>query len=88
MKSDILNKRGSKLVLATKGDLLDQERKLKNSGLAKCFHHIEIMSNKNEEDYQKLFDRLEISADEFLMIGNSVKSVKLFFYKRKRSKNI
>lgn len=71
---EILNKRGSKLVLATKGDLLDQERKLKNSGLAKCFHHIEIMSNKNEEDYQKLFDRLEISADEFLMIGNSVKS--------------
>lgn len=71
---EILNKRGSKLVLATKGDFLDQERKLKNSGLAKCFHHIEIMSNKNEEDYQKLLDRLEVSADEFLMIGNSVKS--------------
>ncbi len=71
---ETLNKRGSKLVLATKGDLLDQERKLKNSGLAKCFHHIEIMSNKNQEDYQKLLDRLEILPDEFLMIGNSVKS--------------
>ena len=65
---------GIKLVLATKGDLLDQERKLKNSSLSKCFHHIEIMSHKNEEDYQKLLDRLEISADEFLMIGNSIKS--------------
>jgi len=54
---ETLNKRGLKLVLATKGDLLDQERKLKKSGLAKCFHHIEIMSNKNEEDYKKLIDR-------------------------------
>lgn len=71
---ETLNKRGAKLVLATKGDLLDQERKLQNSGLEKCFHHIEIMSNKNQEDYQKLLDRLEISPDEFLMIGNSVKS--------------
>jgi len=71
---ETLNKRGAKLVLATKGDLLDQERKLQNSGLAKCFHHIEIMSNKNQEDYQKLLNRLEISPDEFLMVGNSVKS--------------
>jgi len=71
---ETLNKRGAKLVLATKGDLLDQERKLERSGLAKCFHHIEIMSNKNQEDYKKLLDRLEISAEEFLMIGNSVKS--------------
>jgi len=63
-----------KLVLATKGDLLDQERKLKKSGLAQCFHHIEIMSNKNESDYQKLLDRLEILPDEFLMVGNSIKS--------------
>ncbi|MCD6179679.1 MAG: HAD family hydrolase [Bacteroidales bacterium] len=69
-----LNKRSVKLVLATKGDLLDQERKLKKSGLAKCFHHIEIMSNKNQDDYQKLLERLEISPDEFLMVGNSVKS--------------
>ncbi|MBN1651033.1 MAG: HAD family hydrolase [Bacteroidales bacterium] len=69
-----LNKKGLKLVLATKGDLLDQERKLKKSGLAKCFHHIEIMSNKNEEDYQNLLKRLEISSEEFLMVGNSIKS--------------
>jgi putative hydrolase of the HAD superfamily len=65
---------GIKLVMATKGDLLDQERKLRNSSLSACFHHIEIMSNKNESDYLKLLERLGISADEFMMVGNSVKS--------------
>lgn len=69
-----LNKKDLKLVLATKGDLLDQERKLKNSSLSSCFHHIEIMSNKKEEDYKKLYERLDVSANEFLMVGNSIKS--------------
>lgn len=69
-----LNKKELKLILVTKGDLLDQERKLKKSGLARCFHHIEIMSNKNNEDYQNLLDRLEITPEEFLMVGNSIKS--------------
>ncbi len=69
-----LNMLGLTLVLATKGDLLDQERKLERSGLAPCFHHIEIMSNKNETDYLRLLNRLNILPSEFLMIGNSVKS--------------
>ena len=60
--------------MATKGDLLDQERKLKKSGLASYFHHIEIMSEKKEEDYQKLIRHLDIQSSEFLMIGNSLKS--------------
>ncbi|TAD83086.1 MAG: HAD family hydrolase [Bacteroidetes bacterium] len=63
-----------RLVLATKGDLLDQERKLKKSGLMRYFHHIEIMSDKKEADYRKLLTHLDISAAQFLMIGNSVKS--------------
>lgn len=63
-----------RLVMATKGDLLDQERKLKKSGLASYFHHIEIMSEKKEEDYQKLIRHLDITPAEFLMIGNSIKS--------------
>ncbi|MCG8327993.1 MAG: HAD family hydrolase [Chitinophagales bacterium] len=63
-----------RLVLATKGDLLDQERKLINSGLEKHFHHIEIMSNKKKEDYQKLFKHLDCSPQHFLMVGNSIKS--------------
>ncbi|WPR72143.1 HAD family hydrolase [Flavobacterium sp. NG2] len=63
-----------KLVVATKGDLLDQRRKLHNSGLGKYFHHIEVMSDKQEIDYLDLLKRLEIQPQEFLMIGNSLKS--------------
>lgn len=63
-----------RLIVATKGDLLDQERKLKNSGLEKYFHHIEIMSEKDPANYKKLLKHLDISAEQFLMIGNSVKS--------------
>ncbi len=63
-----------KLIVATKGDLLDQERKLKKSGIAKYFHHVEIMSDKKTENYKTLFGHLEINPDEFLIIGNSFKS--------------
>ena len=63
-----------KLVVATKGDLLDQERKLKNSGLLGYFHHIEIMSEKKTADYRKLLKHLDASAQEFLMVGNSMSS--------------
>lgn len=63
-----------KLVVATKGDLLDQERKLEASGLLPYFHHIEVMSDKQTKDYQKLLNRLAIDASELLMIGNSLKS--------------
>ncbi len=63
-----------RLIVATKGDLLDQERKLQKSGLEKYFHHIEVMSDKQELNYQKLINHLDILPKEFLMIGNSVKS--------------
>lgn len=63
-----------KLVVATKGDLLDQRRKLHNSGLGHHFHHIEVMSDKQEIDYIDLVKRLDILPEEFLMIGNSLKS--------------
>jgi putative hydrolase of the HAD superfamily len=63
-----------KLVVATKGDLLDQRRKLHNSGLGKYFHHIEVMSDKKEKDYDDLLKRLDVQPHEFLMIGNSLKS--------------
>ncbi|MDB5000635.1 MAG: dUMP phosphatase [Mucilaginibacter sp.] len=63
-----------RLVVATKGDLLDQERKLKNSGLSHYFHHIEIMSEKDDANYQKLIKHLDIQPDEFMMVGNSLKS--------------
>lgn len=63
-----------KLVVATKGDLKDQQRKLHNSGLGHYFHHIEIMSDKEPLNYQKLLQRLEVAPQEFLMIGNSLRS--------------
>lgn len=63
-----------KLIVATKGDLLDQERKLQKSGLLKYFHHVEVMSDKNESDYLKIIKHLECLPSEFLMVGNSLKS--------------
>ena len=63
-----------KLIVATKGDLKDQQRKLHDSGLGHYFHHIEVMADKQEVNYEKLLKRLEINADEFFMIGNSLKS--------------
>jgi putative hydrolase of the HAD superfamily len=66
--------RDYKLIVATKGDLLDQERKLEKSGLLNYFHHIEILSDKKEANYSKLLNHLDIKPSEFLMIGNSLKS--------------
>ncbi|WP_445730878.1 HAD family hydrolase [Mariniflexile sp.] len=63
-----------RIILATKGDLLDQERKLEKSGLTKYFHHIEVLSDKKEANYSKLLNHLDIKPSEFLMIGNSLKS--------------
>lgn len=63
-----------RLVVATKGDLLDQERKLKRSGLTPYFDHIEIMSDKTEKEYNRLLQVLQVAPEEFLMIGNSLKS--------------
>ncbi|MEB2786112.1 HAD family hydrolase [Algoriphagus persicinus] len=63
-----------RLVMATKGDLVDQEKKLKKSGLDHYFHHIEIMSEKKVADFAKLIRHLDVTPEEFLMMGNSLKS--------------
>lgn len=63
-----------KLVMVTKGDILDQEQKLIRSGLEHYFHHVEIMSNKTEKEYKKLLHHLDIQPEQFLMVGNSIKS--------------
>ena len=63
-----------RLVLFTKGELHDQERKIKRSGLGKYFSHIEIVSNKSQREYSILCDRLGIRPDELMMVGNSFKS--------------
>ncbi|RAJ12034.1 HAD family hydrolase [Olleya aquimaris] len=73
---DVLQQLSKKyrLIVATKGDLLDQERKLEKSGLLDYFHHIEVLSDKKEANYSKLLNHLDIKPSEFLMIGNSLKS--------------
>lgn len=66
--------RDFKVVLATKGDLLDQQRKLQRSGLADLFEHVEVMSDKKMDNYASLLKQLKVAPSEFLMIGNSLKS--------------
>jgi putative hydrolase of the HAD superfamily len=63
-----------RLLVITKGDLRDQERKLARSGLAAHFHHVEILSEKDEGSYAALFRRHAIDPRRFLMVGNSLKS--------------
>ncbi|MEO9893794.1 HAD family hydrolase [Aurantibacter sp.] len=63
-----------RLIVLTKGDLLDQERKLERSNLLHYFHHVEVLSDKKETNYSNLLEHLEIDVNEFLMIGNSLKS--------------
>ncbi len=63
-----------RVVLITKGDLLDQERKLAQSGLGEMFDAVEIVSDKTAPVYQDIFARHGDGADRALMIGNSMKS--------------
>jgi len=62
------------LILITKGDLFDQESKLARSGLGDCFHHVEIVSRKDEETYRTILGKHSIHPDRFLMVGDSLKS--------------
>lgn len=63
-----------RLMVITKGDLLDQQRKLEASGLLPYFDDVEILSDKKPADYEKLFERYGINPSEFMMVGNSLKS--------------
>ncbi len=63
-----------RLVLITKGDLFDQERKLAQSGLGDLFHGIEIVSDKTPETYATVFARHGDGPEHSLMAGNSLKS--------------
>ena len=63
--------RTHRVVLVTKGDLVDQRRKLAASGLAGCFSHVEIVPDKSADTYDELLRFLEVPAERFLMVGNS-----------------
>ncbi len=63
-----------RVILITKGDLLDQERKLAQSGLGDLFHAVEIVSDKTPTIYARAFARHGSGAHQALMVGNSLKS--------------
>lgn len=63
-----------RLLLITKGDLLDQERKLAQSGLGELFDAVEIVSDKTRATYSSAFTRHGTGPDQALMVGNSLKS--------------
>ncbi len=63
-----------RVLLITKGDLLDQERKLAQSGLGDLFDGVEIVSDKTPPVYAEIFRRREVAPDTAMMVGNSLKS--------------
>lgn len=67
-------KESFRLLLITKGDLFDQERKLAQSGLGDLFHAVEVVSEKLPETYGKLFRRHGRGPENAMMVGNSLKS--------------
>lgn len=62
------------LLVITKGDLLDQERKVARSGLARYFRHVEVVSHKDRAAYARLLERHAVPAPRVLMVGNSLRS--------------
>ena len=62
------------LLLITKGDLFDQEGKLARSGLGDLFLGVEILSEKNTDSYRGVFTRRAIKPEDFVMVGNSLRS--------------
>ncbi|MFA8436022.1 MAG: HAD family hydrolase [Marinifilaceae bacterium] len=62
------------LITITKGDLLDQNRKMERSGLQKYFSEVIVVSEKDNDTYQEILDQRNVTAEKFLMVGNSMKS--------------
>jgi len=63
-----------RVMVITKGDLLHQETKVARSGLAELFWRVEIVSEKDEATYSRIFERHAIEPSTFVMVGNSVRS--------------
>jgi putative hydrolase of the HAD superfamily len=62
------------LMLITKGDLFEQERKVGRSGLTKHFRHVEIVGEKTAASYREILRKHRVKPERFLMVGNSMKS--------------
>jgi putative hydrolase of the HAD superfamily len=62
------------LMLITKGDLFEQDAKIVRSGIKDLFRYVEIVSDKNREGYSDVLRKVGVKPDEFLMVGNSMRS--------------
>jgi putative hydrolase of the HAD superfamily len=62
------------LIVITKGDLRDQERKIALTNIAQFFAHVEIVSDKTPETYARILKRYNVAPEQFLMVGNSLRS--------------
>ncbi|KAA3656584.1 MAG: HAD family hydrolase [Chloroflexi bacterium] len=62
------------LMVLTKGDLMDQQSKLARSGLGRFFQHVEVVSDKKPATYRHILHRYGLQPDQFVMIGNSLRS--------------
>jgi putative hydrolase of the HAD superfamily len=63
-----------RLVVFTKGELMDQESKLQRSGLEQYFSYMETVSNKTEREYRQLCENLNVAPEQTMMVGNSFRS--------------
>ncbi len=63
-----------KLMVITKGDLFDQESKIARSGIGEFFDHVEIVPRKTTETYENILSKQNVLAENFMMVGNSLKS--------------
>ncbi len=70
----LAEQRHYRLVVFTKGELMDQEGKLRRSGLEQYFSHVETVSNKTEKEYRQLCENLDVAPEQTLMVGNSFRS--------------
>lgn len=69
-----LHEKEVKVICITKGDLLDQESKVARSGLGYYFDKVHVVNDKSSDVYEKIINEHGIRKDEFLMVGNSLKS--------------
>ncbi|MBR1933501.1 MAG: HAD family hydrolase [Prevotella sp.] len=71
---DSLQRQGRRMVVFTKGELLDQEHKLQRSGLLPYFEHVEITSDKGQAEFLALCRKLNVEPGQMMMVGNSLRS--------------
>jgi len=69
-----LQDRDQRMVVFTKGELLDQENKLRRSGLLRFFDHVEITSDKTQHEFRELCRKTDVAPHQLLMVGNSLRS--------------